>query len=137
MKFLYPPKEQPEHPAWPAWVEYTGHVPGTSVGFNSSWPGFRDGWDMAHQSMRSIDSAEVVQAIREQPDESRYALDLPEACAEVEKYAAQRVAPLVRAIESALMHLETNYDIDGNSMKDSDAVQSLREPLCAVREVLP
>lgn len=30
------------------------------------------------------------------------------------------------AINSALMHLETNYDIDGASMKDSDAARTLR-----------
>jgi len=33
------------------------------------------------------------------------------------------------AINSALMHLETNYDIDGASMKDSDAARKLRSAI--------
>lgn len=33
---------------------------------------------------------------------------------------------LRRNVEEALMHLETNYDIDGASMKDSDAARKLR-----------
>jgi threonine synthase len=33
------------------------------------------------------------------------------------------------AIHYALMHLETNYDIDGASMKDSDAARKLRSAI--------
>ena len=33
------------------------------------------------------------------------------------------------AIHYALMHLETNYDIDGGSMKDSDAARKLRSAI--------
>lgn len=36
---------------------------------------------------------------------------------------------LERGIKDALMHLETNYDIDGNSMKDSDAARTLRSAI--------
>ena len=34
---------------------------------------------------------------------------------------------LRKAISKALIHLNTNYDIDGNCMKDSDAADCLRE----------
>lgn len=33
---------------------------------------------------------------------------------------------LLAGIEEALMHLDTNYCIDGHSMKDSDAAKALR-----------
>ena len=36
---------------------------------------------------------------------------------------------LRRNVEEALMHLETNYDIDGASMKDSDAARKLRSAI--------
>ncbi len=39
------------------------------------------------------------------------------------------VARLRAAISDALMHLDTNYCIDGHSMKDSDAATSLRRVL--------
>jgi hypothetical protein len=42
------------------------------------------------------------------------------------------VARLREGIDGALMHLLTNYDIDGNSMGDSDAADSLRRALAAV-----
>lgn len=38
-------------------------------------------------------------------------------------------ASLLEKIQWALMHLETNIDIDGNSMADSDAALALRECL--------
>ena len=40
------------------------------------------------------------------------------------------------AIHYALMHLETNYDIDGNSMKDSDAARKLRSAISLENSVL-
>lgn len=41
-------------------------------------------------------------------------------------YYARRVETLEAAISDALMHLDTNYCIDGHSMKDSDAATALR-----------
>lgn len=39
--------------------------------------------------------------------------------------AAQRLRELTQAVESALMHLNTNFDADGNSMAESDAADCL------------
>jgi len=44
-------------------------------------------------------------------------------------YAPTDTDRLRAGIEEALMHLETNYDIDGQSMKDSDAATALRRAL--------
>ena len=46
-----------------------------------------------------------------------------EMAAESEKYR--------QAITEALMHLDTNYDADGNSMKDSDAARCLRAAIAS------
>jgi hypothetical protein len=44
-------------------------------------------------------------------------------------YAPSDTDRLRAGIEEALMHLETNYCIDGHSMKDSDAARALRRAL--------
>lgn len=36
--------EEPEHPAWKAWLDYSGHVPGTTMGIDSTWEPFKAGW---------------------------------------------------------------------------------------------
>ena len=41
----------------------------------------------------------------------------------------RRCIQLEEAVEEALMHLDTNYDCDGNCMKDSDAADCLRRVL--------
>jgi hypothetical protein len=45
---------------------------------------------------------------------------------EQEQRQAARIAELERAIMDAMMHLETNYDIDGQCMSESDAMDCLR-----------
>ncbi len=42
-------REEPEHPAWGAWLEYSGHIPGTALGTSGrdNWSGFRAGWEAA------------------------------------------------------------------------------------------
>jgi hypothetical protein len=46
----------------------------------------------------------------------------------------REVVRLREAVTDALAHLETNYDIDGNSMAKSDAANKLRSILANVRD---
>jgi hypothetical protein len=41
----------------------------------------------------------------------------------------RQIGLLKRAINDALMHLRTNWDIDGHSMEDSDAADTLRKAM--------
>ena len=39
---------------------------------------------------------------------------------------AKRIKELEKGIDTAMMHLQTNYDIDGNPMSESDAYDCLQ-----------
>ncbi|MEM6911075.1 MAG: hypothetical protein AAF555_05775 [Verrucomicrobiota bacterium] len=53
----------------------------------------------------------------------------PKQAAQLVKEMAAESEKYRKAITDALMQLETNYDVNGNSMKDSDAARCLRASL--------